>query len=69
MIRLDFKELEARAAAHFNNNQPRDLHAIRAAKEFGVPLEEVTAEMRRVGKHLNYIDLYSPERRTNNEDS
>lgn len=36
-----------------------DLHAKTAAEQFGVPVSEVTPEMRAVGKHLNYVKMYS----------
>ena len=38
--------------------QGEDVHALAAARLYGVPPEEVTAEMRRVGKMLNYGVIY-----------
>lgn len=37
----------------------QDLHKVRAAEIFGVPEEQVTPEMRRVGKASNYVEHYS----------
>ena len=36
-----------------------DHHAERASLIFQVPVEEVTPEMRRIGKCANFVDCYS----------
>ncbi len=40
-------------------NQENDPHTVRAAKMFGVSVEDVTPEQRRKGKAANYIKMYS----------
>lgn len=39
--------------------QAKDLHRITAAQAFGIPESEVTVEMRRVGKNINFHTLYT----------
>jgi len=62
----DYSQIELRLLAHvthdeiltdaFRNNE--DIHAETASKVFGVPLEEVTKEMRRKAKAVNFGIIY-----------
>ena len=62
----DYSQIELRLLAHvtedeilvtaFKNNE--DIHAETASKVFGVPLEEVTKEMRRKAKAVNFGIIY-----------
>jgi DNA polymerase I len=62
----DYSQIELRIAASFANDQTmidafrnkRDIHTTTAAKVFGVPLESVTADMRRKAKEVNFGILY-----------
>jgi DNA polymerase I len=62
----DYSQIELRIAASFANDETmiaafknkRDIHATTAAKVFNVPLEEVTADMRRKAKEVNFGILY-----------
>jgi len=55
-----------RILAHFSGDENllkafeegRDVHALTASKIYGVKLEEVTPEMRRVGKMVNFSIIY-----------
>jgi hypothetical protein len=38
---------------------PKDPHQVRAAEIFGVPEDQVTPDMRRLGKTANYVKHYS----------
>lgn len=62
----DYSQIELRIAASFAMDatmieafkNKRDIHATTAAKVFGVPLEKVTADMRRKAKEVNFGILY-----------
>ncbi len=62
----DYSQIELRIAASFAKDETmieafrakRDIHATTAAKVFKVPLEEVTADMRRKAKEVNFGILY-----------
>lgn len=62
----DYSQIELRIAASFAKDETmieafknkRDIHATTAAKVFGVPLEKVTADMRRKAKEVNFGILY-----------
>jgi DNA polymerase-1 len=56
----DFAEIERRVMARANEIRDGmvDEHRRRAAEEFGVPEDEVTPTMRRVGKAKNFGTLY-----------
>src|SRR5690606_11577864 len=62
----DYSQIELRIAASLAKDvimyeafrSKRDIHATTAAKVFGVPLEEVTADMRRKAKEVNFGILY-----------
>ena len=44
-------------------DQGEDVHTERAALVFGVKPAEVTAEQRKYGKSLNYMELYGASRK------
>lgn len=62
----DYSQIELRIAASFADDQTmieafkngRDIHTTTAAKVFNVPVEEVTADMRRKAKEVNFGILY-----------
>lgn len=62
----DYSQIELRIAASFANDitmidafkNKRDIHTTTAAKVFRVPIEEVTADMRRKAKEVNFGILY-----------
>jgi DNA polymerase-1 len=62
----DYSQIELRIAASFAKDQTmieafrtkRDIHTTTAAKVFKVPLEEVTPDMRRKAKEVNFGILY-----------
>jgi DNA polymerase-1 len=62
----DYSQIELRIAASFARDEimieafrnKRDIHTTTAAKVFGVPLEEVTPDMRRKAKEVNFGILY-----------
>jgi DNA polymerase-1 len=62
----DYSQIELRIAASFANDQTmieafknkRDIHTTTAAKVFKVALEEVTPDMRRKAKEVNFGILY-----------
>ena len=66
IVSADYSQIELRIMAHlscdahlinaFRNGQ--DVHAITAAKIFGIPLEEVTADQRRIAKTANFGIMY-----------
>lgn len=66
IVSADYSQIELRLMAHFCQDSNmcdafrsgKDVHAITASKIFGVPLEEVTADMRRTAKTANFGILY-----------
>ena len=66
IVSADYSQIELRIMAHlscdahltgaFRNGQ--DVHAITAAKIFGIPLEEVTSDQRRIAKTANFGIMY-----------
>ena len=66
IVSADYSQIELRIMAHlscdahlieaFRNGQ--DVHASTAAKIFGIPLEEVTADQRRIAKTANFGIMY-----------
>ena len=66
IVSADYSQIELRIMAHlscdahlinaFRNGQ--DVHAITAAKIFGIPLEEVTPDQRRIAKTANFGIMY-----------
>ena len=66
----DYSQIELRILAHLSNDSgllhafgeaQRDIHTATAASVFGVPLDEVTQEMRRRAKAINFGLLYGME--------
>ncbi len=66
LIDADYSQIELRLLAHFSNckelceayNEGRDIHAITASQVFNVPLENVTSDMRREAKAVNFGIIY-----------
>jgi DNA polymerase-1 len=66
LLSVDYSQIELRVLAHVTGEpalreafqKGEDVHALAAARLYDVPSEEVTAEMRRVGKMLNYGVIY-----------
>ncbi|HEV7380868.1 MAG TPA: DNA polymerase, partial [Dyadobacter sp.] len=66
ILSADYSQIELRIMAAFSKdvsmieafNQGRDIHATTASKVFGVPLEEVTSDMRRKSKMVNFGIIY-----------
>ena len=66
LIDADYSQIELRLLAHFSGCKElieaycngKDIHAITASQVFGVPLEEVTSQMRRDAKAVNFGIIY-----------
>src|ERR687898_36135 len=66
LLSADYSQIELRVLAHVTGEpglveafaSGEDIHALTAARLYGVPPEEVTTGMRRVGKMLNYGVIY-----------
>lgn len=66
LISADYSQIELRLLAHFSQdeklinayNAHDDIHTITASEVFNVPLEQVTAEMRRNAKAVNFGIIY-----------
>jgi DNA polymerase I len=66
LLTADYSQIELRLLAHFSQDpalkrafaEDRDVHALVATQIFGVPESEVTSEMRRVAKTVNFGVLY-----------
>ncbi|MCE7060422.1 DNA polymerase I [Dyadobacter sp. CY343] len=66
ILSADYSQIELRIMAAFSQdasmteafNQGRDIHATTASKVFSVPLEEVTSDMRRKSKMVNFGIIY-----------
>ena len=66
IVSADYSQIELRLMAHFCGDRHlceafcagTDVHAVTASKIFGVPVEEVTAEMRRTAKTANFGIMY-----------
>jgi DNA polymerase-1 len=66
LLTADYSQIELRLLAHFCGDttlgqafaQDHDIHALVAAQIFGTPEKEVTSEMRRVAKMVNFGVLY-----------
>lgn len=62
----DYSQIELRLLAHFSGcnqlieafNEGKDVHALTASQVFGVPLAEVTKEMRQSAKAVNFGIIY-----------
>jgi len=68
-VALDYSQIELRLLAHMSEdpilieafNHHQDIHARTAAEVFGVPLKEVTPEMRQKAKAVNFGILYGQQ--------
>ncbi len=66
IISADYSQIELRLLAHFSGdanlvkafNEGKDIHATTASRVFGVPLEDVTSQMRRMAKAVNFGIIY-----------
>ncbi|HHY58648.1 MAG TPA: DNA polymerase I [Chloroflexi bacterium] len=66
LISADYSQVELRVLAHMANEAAlieafradQDIHAVTAAKLFGVPIEEVTRTQRGLGKTINFATIY-----------
>ncbi len=66
LLSADYSQIELRLMAHFSQDpallrafaEGKDIHAATAAEVFGVPLDAVTPEMRRVAKTVNFGIMY-----------
>jgi DNA polymerase-1 len=66
LLSVDYSQIELRVLAHVTGEpalreafqKGEDVHTLAAARLYGVRPEEVTAEMRRLGKTLNYGVIY-----------
>ena len=66
LLSADYSQIELRIIAHLSRdagmiedfNLGLDIHAATAAKVFGIPLGEVTKEMRRTAKMVNFGIIY-----------
>lgn len=66
ILSADYSQIELRIMAAFSGdpsmieafNQGRDIHATTASKVFHVPLEDVTSDMRRQAKSVNFGIIY-----------
>ena len=62
----DYSQIELRLLAHFSGcnqlieafNEGKDVHALTASQVFGVPLAEVTKDMRQSAKAVNFGIIY-----------
>lgn len=66
LLAADYSQIELRVLAHFCEDptlqkafaEDQDIHALVASEVYGVPLEEVTREMRRSAKAVNFGVIY-----------
>lgn len=66
LLAADYSQIELRVLAHFSGDvtlreafaEDRDIHALVASEVHGVPLEEVTRDMRRGAKAVNFGVIY-----------
>ncbi len=66
LLSADYSQIELRMLAHFSGDEVliesfregRDIHATVAADIFSVPLDAVTADMRRIAKTVNFGVIY-----------
>jgi len=66
LLAADYSQIELRVLAHFSGDQTlcaafagdEDIHACVASQVYGVPLEQVTREMRRTAKAVNFGVIY-----------
>jgi DNA polymerase I len=66
LVTADYSQIELRVLAHYSGDaalaeafaRDQDIHARVASEVFGVPLDEVTSEMRRTAKAVNFGVIY-----------
>lgn len=66
LVGADYSQIELRLMAHFSGcktlieayKEGKDIHSITASQVFGVPLSEVTPQMRRNAKAVNFGIIY-----------
>ncbi len=66
LVDADYSQIELRLLAHFSGckelieayNEGQDIHAATASQVFNVPLKEVTSQMRRDAKAVNFGIIY-----------
>lgn len=66
LVSADYSQIELRILANVSNcksmindfNQGMDFHSITAAKIYGLPLEQVSKDMRRIAKAVNFGIVY-----------
>lgn len=66
LVSADYSQIELRLLAHFSQdeqlvdayNKGIDIHSITASEIFGVPITDVTADMRRTAKEVNFGIIY-----------
>lgn len=66
IVSADYSQIELRIMAHFSGDQDmikafqegKDIHSITASKIFGIPLEEVDSDKRRMAKTANFGMIY-----------
>lgn len=66
LIDADYSQIELRVLAHISGdkalteafNEGRDVHALTASQVFGVPVDAVTADMRKKAKAVNFGIVY-----------
>jgi DNA polymerase I len=66
LVTADYPQIELRVLAHFSGDQAlqrafaadEDIHAMVASEVYGVPLQEVTRELRRGAKAVNFGVIY-----------
>ncbi len=66
LLAADYSQIELRVLAHFSGDEAlagafardEDVHALVASQVYGVPQQEVTAEMRRGAKAVNFGVIY-----------
>ena len=66
LMTADYSQIELRVLAHFSGDatlrqafaDDRDIHAQVASEVYGVPLDQVTSEMRRSAKAVNFGVIY-----------
>ena len=66
LVTFDYSQIELRVLAHFSGDETLrqafiddvDIHALVASEVYGVPLSDVTGEMRRTAKAVNFGVIY-----------